>query len=1719
MEGPFLPVLKKNEVPMFAVLLFLLLLNGMGTKPAENRGNVQKKDEAHWLSDLLGVGQSLYAAEIPAMGGSIEYDADTSLARRKQRLAEPLTGPKMVAENSSVRVYAGDDGRFTIGTTGGKSLLYGFGREGATSHTHFKIGSNVYGTYSSGEDHPPAPELIAGPTMVDSSIVHIWRQDDVIITQSLTPVMLGSEGKVFIEYTFENVGSTSLEAGLLLFFDTMIAHNDYAPIATEYGYFSVEREFLAPTIPVFWQAYESSPFQTPDSLVGEGIMVGSGAVMPDRLVYGDYWHYKAVEWDYIFAGGPYSDSSILYRWDERPLAPGASLYFSTYYGQGAISSSGGSLMLSLASPGELEPVDCFGFSPNPFNLNVIVANTSDDVASGIIATIDLPEGFDLVSGLETGSIDPPTLGPGESGTISWSIRAEETLIDSSYTLNVSATAPGLETFSASRNITIATGDRTAPEISLIYPDTTNTISSSNFMGDISMYDESGIDPASFRIKIGDRFFTLFDTSVLELTDGVLHIDAPFSLTGITDGPFSVEIYDVADIYGCSLPRTEFGFVRDITPPELSLISPHEHDTIYVAPYTIRFGLDDEYSSLEIDSLRIVVNSTIELNIASSGVSFDGEHLRVGSTAFEAALPDEYPLNICLSNLMDRPDQGLGNRAEEECFNFYFNGSSPACSLIAPDTELYYSCERIAGEIMAYHPTGINTESIMIYVDGEPYAGVESPNIDFDGEIITFDVPIDGTTEIGLTMESISGVEIPYTGWTFLVDRTPPGIGSITDIISSPEQLFEFTVNDTGAGLDESAIEVITDLFISGLDIEDGTISFMIHGITGCDSLRFGIVAADMATGCGANSDTTFFSFPTPCNPPEIYSSLIPDRYRCDPVLDIRYLFTSSDLSGDLLGIEIGGHRFTITSPEVSLTLPELSLDIPSGIFAEGENMIVIEGMRDPFLVEMTPETSYVLIDTEAPRIIDINPEPGDTILSRHADIRIHAEDILAGINWERCFASYEGSPLELTFLGSRAVINLEDLPLIHDSDFEICLSLVDSANGCGGNSIDTCFVYHTDFSAPYAELLSPVYDEFFGCSDSIVIDIYDDDPLDPSSLELRVGEFTYDESAVSFDGTRLRCALLSEETGTVVGISIADIHGNTSESEWTVLPDFTAPIIQLITDTTDVGNFRETLRFLITDNHAGVMWSSLILRINGTAYSPSSEEIDIHGDTLVFTPSIEYLEHNIVSMTISDNTEFCRNSINISFTFDVSRHVPLMTAVYPMPGLKTGCDEIEFCFTLDNIEHFDLSSLIFSPEIVNPIELRGDSVFFEMPSSHLDYGENTITVTGIRDHYGHVFTESLDFTIFFDNIEPDIMVHSGTQMADSGSFMVWIADESGILDYEVTLNAEWHEIIENGDSLLVSYFSPSDDTLVLRISATDDIHECNNSSELEQRIVLSHPEYYLSILEPLPNTRTHVIDQPVFIRASARHPEDYEFRVNGVPTEMEINEDGIFAFLPEEYFWEEGENHIHFTLEGQTADFSFDADFTPPSVELIAPEQRITDINSSLEIAAEDMIAGIDQSSIWLTINGETAEYSWEEGIISVDLSRYLLSMTAGESLMVNLEQLADNTPDYGMSNICQELFAWTFIYTGKGWSVSEEKVLTPNGDLINDFLHFSLPIYGEIEVFDKKGRRVNSFAGIGDFRFYGKDENGDDLPPGIYIYVIKQQEDFVRKGSIVIAR
>ncbi|MCI0494071.1 gliding motility-associated C-terminal domain-containing protein, partial [candidate division KSB1 bacterium] len=81
------------------------------------------------------------------------------------------------------------------------------------------------------------------------------------------------------------------------------------------------------------------------------------------------------------------------------------------------------------------------------------------------------------------------------------------------------------------------------------------------------------------------------------------------------------------------------------------------------------------------------------------------------------------------------------------------------------------------------------------------------------------------------------------------------------------------------------------------------------------------------------------------------------------------------------------------------------------------------------------------------------------------------------------------------------------------------------------------------------------------------------------------------------------------------------------------------------------------------------------------------------------------------------------------------------------------------------------------------------------------------------------------------------------------------------------------------------------------------------------------------------------------------------------------------------------------------------------------------------------------------------------------------------------------------------------------------------NDDGYNDYVEFKYPeMYTHspiIKIFNLRGQKV---CEIGDhsnyeYRWYGKNENGKELEPGVYIYILEVNGKNLSKGTITLIR
>ena len=83
------------------------------------------------------------------------------------------------------------------------------------------------------------------------------------------------------------------------------------------------------------------------------------------------------------------------------------------------------------------------------------------------------------------------------------------------------------------------------------------------------------------------------------------------------------------------------------------------------------------------------------------------------------------------------------------------------------------------------------------------------------------------------------------------------------------------------------------------------------------------------------------------------------------------------------------------------------------------------------------------------------------------------------------------------------------------------------------------------------------------------------------------------------------------------------------------------------------------------------------------------------------------------------------------------------------------------------------------------------------------------------------------------------------------------------------------------------------------------------------------------------------------------------------------------------------------------------------------------------------------------------------------------------------------------------------------------ERIITPNGDGINDVAHFSGLVDGDIvHIFDVRGRRVRTINASTNSptQWDGRNDGGSIVDSGVYIYQYESQGSRV-SGVIVVAK
>ncbi|MBN2541237.1 gliding motility-associated C-terminal domain-containing protein [bacterium] len=1324
-------------------------------------------------------------------------------------MLNPWVGGKLTVENEEVKIaVSNDDGRFTIGTTDGKPLLFGYPTEGATSHTNFFIDGNIYCNIGDPGTHPPEVPLIMSPTEIEGSIICRWQQGSIRITQRLTPTTIGGLSVALIEYTAVNTGTSPHRVGFLLFMDTMINRNDYAPIATQYGYFAVEREFTAPNIPLYWQAFEIDPFQPLDLLIGEGILYGGSAVMPDKLVYGDYWGYSRVEWDYEVSDDPYTDSAILLRWGPEILFPGEVMSVGTYYGKGSIETTPGALSLSLTAPEELMFGGCRYITPNPFIINLFAQSAIMDTIDGVYGILHIPSIF--LASDTIAELNPTILVPGGSGYTSWEVGVLGSFpVDTMINFSIDVVIPGIDTFAIFDSIYIPSNNFHAPEIEIAEPVENTPMNCDSFFLSINLLDSDGIALESFLLEAGGREYMVTDLIHYNFSNPAL--TGYLRTADFPDGELNMSLV-VEDIHGCLTIPYSYSVYLDREPPEITEVYPPNWGVVAGSTFIVSATINDDNGVLT-DSIAVTINGSMVLTPSSHGVRFEEGVLTIDIDEIPLSFSPVDTVDICISGIMDTVwDCSPNKLLSPYCWNFVVNNDPPSAEVIRPYPSAELSCNDLEALVLLRSSFGINTSTIIVNINGITYSILAS-EISYRDDTLWIDVPSvlleEGPVNLSLYAEDIYGIPLPDDlEWDYYLDWTPPSIEPVYpgygEILTTPWDHIRVDISDEICSVDASSIRmVLTSSFLSetlsvgeeGVYYEDEILSIFPEEVgfsfVGRDTVRLKVRACDSPDWCDPNcSIPSVWRCYTPVRGP-VVNRITSSPYRyvsCDTVLLQWIIDDDEEIEPASIVVEIEP-SITIPYSDARLRLDGdiLTVKIASDCLEEGDLRDArVLSVNDVFRNPMhTSQLIQFSIDQSPPVIGDVYPEPGTFVETTYPEITIEVEDEISGMNPLMSFITVNddtiGCGIELMYDHGRFLINLEressSLDLHWGDTVEVCLAAYDNAVECASNKTDYCWIFYIQESGSEVYLISPTSCSSTAC-DPLEIKIYLLDPegISEETIVFQFGSelYTIEDPELDYEDNILMFAISKiDGYNDTVTFAITEAYDSMGFSvflptiPWSVIVDWKAPEIVELTpeENTFITQSNTPVSILLYDE-SGLKDENALIWLNGTEFTIESgyfNYIDEHFSFDVFGTGLLTNEENEVCVEIQDSPDSCFNSIFHCWIYLYENTPPVVNLLYPEEGSIISCYEGEIFVQISDYEgvipeslHVAIGDEQFSYQD-GIFEYSNDTLIIDYNTGLVAEGLEEISIWGFCDSmYAMNGPELYSWNFTFDRTVPEL---------------------------------------------------------------------------------------------------------------------------------------------------------------------------------------------------------------------------------------------------------------------------------------------------------------------------------------------------------------------------
>ncbi len=1288
-----------------------------------------------------------------------------------------------------------------------------------------------------------------------------------------------------------------------------------------------------------------------------------------------------------------------------------------------------------------------------------------------------------------------------------------------------------------------------------------------------------IDEPTIELQVNSTVYTTADSQLTFYAPDSL-VFTPSVLW--TDGEVvNVSLLAASDILGNELSDApvSWSFTIDLSPPEMTGLTPTADAYVSDLCPTISFDLMDDLSGLDESSVTIEIEGTIYV-LTFPDIDWDGSHFSVnlcslglelsgGDTVDFRLIAGDDP-NYCAPNVLDT------------IWHLFIPTGGPNAMIITPEDSIISACDPQEIRVRIVDPEGdeIDDSTVELCVDGTCF-GLSDPELSWEGDELVFTggagyFTSGGVIEVELRSASdVLGNPLENVlEWIFTLDYEGPiaefGYPGDGSAVSDISPVLSFYLFDIVSGTDSASVSLTVDgvsytlsdpaLYTMGDSLYFDPDSIPIEWAGG-DVIDIELYAHDSPTAgyCDPNETTETWSFSISSGGPvgTVIRYTDSSFVACNPADIVMYLIDpdGDEIADSTIIFAVNGIEYGIDHPYLTYEDDTLRFSPDPDFFSDGDVVTCeLRACEDVLRNPLDAVVTWIFtIDYTAPVFSDPIPSDGADTTATEPVISLTVEDGISGINTDCLEITVDGVTYDLgspavSWDGTRISFDPSALGISWEGGdvIEITVNACDSPDYCDANTSSFSWDFFIPTGGPLSTIIEPLDSTISACEDQeIIMQITDEDGVDASTVRLSVDGTIYSvtDDELEYTADQLIFTPPADfythgQTVEVILLEVYDNLGNFGDRlpmRWVFTVDFEAPELSNESPTTILigsSTWQTPVTVDITDDILGVDASTIEVTLENLHRS-SSITIDttyaglsFDGLTLTIEPSM--IDEGILGIVYQPEEDsltgtgiYYPEASTINITVNVSDNEP----DYCSSHLGT----LEWSFEI----HDDDAE---APVIVHE---QPEYVSTNMPFDISVIATDTSSLSEIPTPY---LIWDTDGELDADNRgRIDLAFDAGT---DGG---IWL-NPDGTVSMRFTTVSQLPAIPDIGH-VVYRAFIYDDDFDFMR---TNDRSQGEYTDSLP---ILAGPE--ADIITPQPGQVSACSDQGIIVGLTDENGVDWStavMNVGGIDYDMAhpwTSYDaalGQITFQPEPDFFANEEHvigYVTMVLDSlgnpmwDTLHFDFYVDREAPEYEIVFPTEgeMLNDRYQDIDIDVFDNLAGVNPENFTVNVNGVDYVYPdptliWDEdsplsGRLTFIPENGNITFLAGDTVRVRVT--AGDDPDLCDANMSD--IQWWFTIEPTIQCYAQPNPFTPNLDGYNDRAIFGYPfMFSEpatIKIFtrrkellyEKEMEPIAEYTNA-DFRAWdGRDNNGKEMPVGLYIYIIEQKGEVICQGTITLIR